>query len=52
MKYGQGGGINMTKMCTDTFNWQQYCLVSYWASGAVAGSMLLGSSSIASILVI
>ena len=42
----------MTEMCTDTFNLQQYCLVSYWASGAVAGSMLLGSSSIASILVI
>ena len=34
----------MTEMCTDTFNWQQYCIVSFWASGAVAGSMLLGSS--------
>ena len=41
----------MTEMCTDTFNLQQYCLVSYWASGAAAGSMLLGSSSIAIILV-
>ena len=37
----------MTEMCTDTFNWQQYCIVSFWASGAVAGSMLLGSTSIA-----